>query len=128
MEEDNLGMGLDLCSKRNLQGKGKMTRLKENELPFQLVGMTIDDLYREMENIHEIVEPIPSDSDIDVSDIEQPTVDVRSKDDDIFISESEETEFDLPLATVRNFIAHNAAPIPIITQVYNPPTWSNISK
>lgn len=68
--------------------------------------MTVEELYQEIESTEEIVKPIPSESEseVDVSDIEEPALNVESQNEKILISESDESESDLPLTTVRNLI------------------------
>lgn len=109
-----------------------MSRLTKDELPFRLVGITVDQLYAALENIDddETVEPLPSgsESEIDDSDIENPTVNTGDNTEDIIISESEDSESDLPIATVRNSIINRNATTSTTFQVYNPPIWSNNTK
>lgn len=79
----------------------KMLRFNE-ELPFRLVGMNIEDLNREIENLsdNEIIEPIPSgsESETDISDREELTID-GNLNPEIVMSEDEadESESDIPL-------------------------------
>jgi hypothetical protein len=105
-----------------------MSRLGKDELPFRLVDMSMEELYREIEDF-EIVEPIPSEpeSEVEESDTEEATY--FENQPEICMSESDDdsdSESDLPLAS----LIRKVTPIvtPNITQAYSPPTWSNTTK
>lgn len=104
----------------------------QDELPFRLVDMSIEQLHNELEHFDDIVAEIPSgsESEGDDSDSEEATENVEAEVREIFICESEDSESDLPLAVLRNSIVRNTSLIPDenINQVYIPPTWSNASK
>jgi hypothetical protein len=79
-----------------------MSRLGKDELPFRLVDMNVEELYREIEDF-EIVEPIPSEpeSEVEESDTEEATY--FENQPEICMSESDDdsdSESDLPLASL----------------------------
>jgi len=106
-----------------------MSRIKKDELPFQLVGMTIDDLNEDLNDFYNTAEPIPSDaeSEVDVSDVEED-IQSNSANADLPISDSEDSEDDIPLSETRRRILEYNLPFntPQLTPIYTPPKWSNV--
>ncbi|XP_031338816.1 piggyBac transposable element-derived protein 4-like [Photinus pyralis] len=104
-----------------------MSRFRVDGISYNLRDMTLDELYQEIECIEESI-PSDSESEVAVSDAEELVDNIEGGEvEEIVLSGSEDSESDLPLATVRDLIINNVTPIttPIITQVYSPPTWSN---
>ncbi|XP_074029302.1 uncharacterized protein [Leptinotarsa decemlineata] len=114
-----------------------MERIRKDKLPFNLFGITLEELYNEIEGpdtiVDEDVEHIPSDCEfeIDTFDDEDLADNVPVAIDNDGSFESDGFESDLPLSTMREIIVNTNLvhiPAPNVAVPYTPPTGPNTCK